>query len=94
VQPTRHRTPVAKPVSARSAPGPYSVQIDAMMDRAGAEQMAHRIRAKGFEPYILPTVVEGKTWYRLRVGHYATPEQAQAAESRLHEEFHDTPSGN
>jgi septal ring-binding cell division protein DamX len=65
-----------------------------MMDRAGAEQMAHRIRAKGFEPYILPTVVEGKTWYRLRVGHYATPEQAQAAESRLHEEFHDTPSGN
>ncbi len=88
------RIAAVNPSSARPASGPYSVQIDAMMDLAGARQMAQKIRAKGFEPYIVPTNVDGKTWYRLRVGHYATPEQAQAAESKLHQEFNDNAAGN
>jgi DedD protein len=92
--PPHRKLAAVTPPAPRSSSGPYSVQIDAMMDRAGAQQMAQKIRAKGFEPFIVPTMVDGKTWYRLRVGHYATPEQAQAAESRLHQEFNDTPSGN
>jgi DedD protein len=87
VQPRRKLAAVSPPSPQHAATGPYSVQIDAMMDWQGAQQMAQKIRAKGFQPYIVPTYVQGKTWYRLRVGHYATPEQAQAAESRLHEEF-------
>lgn len=90
----RHKAAAVSPGTPRAASGPYSVQIDAMMDRAGAQQMAQKIRAKGFEPYIVPTLVDGKTWYRLRVGHYATPEQAQAAQAKLHQEFNDSPSGN
>jgi hypothetical protein len=86
-QPPRRRLATVNPAPKRPSSGPYSVQIDAMMDRSGAEQMAQKMRAKGFEPYIEPTQVEGKTWYRLRVGHYSTPEQAQAAESKLHQEF-------
>ncbi len=85
--PPRRRVAAVSPPAPHAASGPYSVQIDAMMDWQGAQQMAQKIRAKGFQPYIVPTYVQGKTWYRLRVGHYATPEQAQAAESRLHEEF-------
>jgi len=85
--PPRRRVAAVSPPAPHTASGPYSVQIDAMMDWQGAQQMAQKIRAKGFQPYIVPTYVQGKTWYRLRVGHYATPEQAQAAESRLHEEF-------
>jgi len=93
--PAPHRRLAAvNPAPTHPASGPYSVQIDAMMDRSGAEQMAQKMRAKGFEPYIVPTTIDGKTWYRLRVGHYATPEQAQAAESRLHEEFDRAPTGN
>ncbi len=88
----RRNVAAANPPAPRT--GPYSVQIDAMMDRAGAQQMAQKIRAKGFEPYIVPTLVDGKTWYRLRVGHYATPQEAQAAESRLHQEFNNSSSGN
>jgi septal ring-binding cell division protein DamX len=56
--------------------------------------MARKIKAKGFQPFVVQTQVGGKTWYRLRVGHYATPEDAQAAESRLHQEFNQTPTGN
>jgi len=93
VAPPRRRLAAVTPPAPRTATGPYSVQIDAMMDQAGAQQMAQKIRAKGFEPYIIPTTVDGKVWYRLRVGHYATPEEAQAAESRLHQEFNDN-SGN
>jgi hypothetical protein len=73
---------------------PYSIQIDAVMDRQGAQQMAHKLRAKGYQSSMVPTQVNGQTWYRLRVGHYGTPEEAQAAEAKLHQEFHDTPAGH
>jgi cell division protein FtsN len=87
VQPAHRRLTAVNPPAPRAASGPYSVQIDAMMDWQGAQQMAQKIRAKGFQPYIVSTNVDGKTWYRLRVGHYATPEQAQDAETRLHQDF-------
>jgi septal ring-binding cell division protein DamX len=80
--------------SASSAGHPYSIQIDAMMDYHGAQQMEQKLRAKGFQPYMVPTQLGGKTWYRLRVGHYATPADAQAAENKLHQEFNDTPSAH
>jgi cell division septation protein DedD len=80
---------------AASIPGhPYSIQIDAVMDRQGAQQMAQKLRAKGFQPFIVPTQLAGKTWYRLRVGHYASAEEAQAAEAKLHQEFNGTPASH
>ena len=82
------------PSSSSSLGHPYSIQIDAMMDLQGAQEMARKFKAKGFQPFVVQTQVDGKTWYRLRVGHYATPEEAQAAESRLHQEFNQTPTGN
>jgi septal ring-binding cell division protein DamX len=94
VEAPRRKAAATNPPLPHGSSGPYSVQIDAMMDRAGAQQMAQKIRAKGFEPYIVSTVIDGKTWYRLRVGHYSSPEQAQAAESRLHQEFNDNSAGN
>lgn len=97
VQPPAHKRLAAVNPSASSASStaghPYSIQIDAMMDYQGAQQMAQKLRAKGFQPYMVPTQLGGKTWYRLRVGHYATPADAQAAEAKLHQEFNDTPSG-
>jgi DedD protein len=92
--------PVHKKVAALDNPPPtnpqqpYSIQIDAVMDRQGAQQMVHKLRAKGFQPFMVPTQVGGKTWYRLRVGHYATPDEAQAAEAKLHQEFNDTPASH
>jgi septal ring-binding cell division protein DamX len=95
-EPPRRRMAAINPAppAPRSASGPYSVQIDAVMDLQGAQQMARKIKARGFQPYVVRTEVGGKTWYRLRVGHYASPEDAQAAESRLHQEFKDTAGGN
>lgn len=66
---------------------PYSVQIDAVMDRQGAENMARRLSAGGYEPYIVPTDIGGQTWYKVRVGHYETEEDAHAAEQRLKAQY-------
>ena len=88
VAPVRKRLASANSASSASAGvHPYSIQIDAMMDYQGAQQMEQKLRAKGFQPYMVPTQLGGKTWYRLRVGHYTTPEDAQAAEAKLHQEF-------
>jgi hypothetical protein len=98
--PARPAPPARKKIAALSNPPatnpqqPYSIQIDAVMDRQGAQQMAQKLRAKGYQSSMVPTQVNGQTWYRLRVGHYGTPEEAQAAEAKLHEEFHDTPAGH
>ncbi|HLH76460.1 MAG TPA: SPOR domain-containing protein [Candidatus Binataceae bacterium] len=74
-------------------PEPYSVQIDAVMDRQGAEQMAAKLRARGFQPFIVQTQMAGQTWYRVRVGRYSTAQEAKAAEIRLHQEFGNSPLG-
>jgi septal ring-binding cell division protein DamX len=94
-QPVHKRLASVNPSSSSSSvTHPYSIQIDAMMDQQGAQQMEQKLRAKGFQPYMVPTQLGGKTWYRLRVGHYATPADAQAAEAKLHQEFNDTPSSH
>lgn len=95
VQPVHKRLASVNPATSSSSVGhPYSIQIDAMMDYQGAQEMVQKLKAKGFQPYMVPTQVGGKTWYRLRVGHYATPADAQAAEAKLHQEFNGTPSSH
>ncbi len=66
---------------------PYSVQIDAVMDRQGAENVVRKLTASGYEPYIVPTEINGQTWYKVRVGHYDTEDEARAAEQRLRTEY-------
>lgn len=66
---------------------PYSIQIDAVMDRQGAENVVRRLTAGGYEPYIVPTEINGQTWYKVRVGHYDTEDEARAAEQRLRTEY-------
>ena len=94
--PARKPTPEHK-LASRSAPSsgsersrghePYSVQIDAVMDRQGAEDIARKLSAGGYEPYIVPTEIDGQTWYKVRVGHYETEEAAREAEQRLRLEY-------
>jgi septal ring-binding cell division protein DamX len=66
---------------------PYSVQIDAVMDRQGADSMVKRLREGGYEPYIVETRIAGQTWYKVRVGHYQSEAEAHAAEQKLRQDF-------
>lgn len=62
---------------------PYNIQIDAVMDRTNAQQMAAKLQRLGYRAYMVPTEIGDQTWYRVRVGPYDTQEEAAAAEQEL-----------
>jgi|SRR5271166_4375981 len=65
----------------------YSVQIEAVMDQQGANEMVAKLKRLGYLPYIVETDIGGQPWYRVRVGPYATAEEAKAVETKLHQEY-------
>jgi septal ring-binding cell division protein DamX len=66
---------------------PFNIQIDAVMDYTGAQQMAQKLRRLGYQPTIVQTEIAGQSWYRLRVGPYATQEDARAAQEKLRQQY-------
>jgi cell division septation protein DedD len=82
----RHERELASAPSATRRK-PYSIQIEAAMDRAGAEAMVARLRRAGYSSYIIESAIAGQTWYRVRVGPYATEEEASEAEATLHHRY-------
>lgn len=73
---------------------PYNIQIDAVMDSAGAQQMADRFRKLGYNPTIVQTNVAGQTWYRIKVGPYTTEAEARAAQDRLRAQYNAAYAGH
>ncbi|MCJ7613120.1 MAG: SPOR domain-containing protein [Candidatus Aminicenantes bacterium] len=85
-QTTSGRTTTAAPPIKTAAPvkGLYYIQLAAFEDRQGAEDYALDIKAAGFPTIILSPLATDKTpWYRVRVGGYATKEDAEKAVVRL-----------
>jgi cell division septation protein DedD len=80
-------------IEAAPAPTPvvrhknYSVQIEAVMDQQGANDMVAKLKRMGYSPYTVETNIGGQTWYRVRVGPYPTPEEAKAVETKLHQDY-------
>ncbi|MFQ5508195.1 MAG: SPOR domain-containing protein [Leptospirillia bacterium] len=63
-----------------SEPTPYTLQVASFSKKARAEEMAARLKAKGFEPYVADADLGGKgIWWRVRVGHYSTEQAAKWA---------------
>ncbi len=75
----------AKPPDATAVPGgAFTLQLGASQNREDAERMVSRLREKGYAPYIVSAEVPGKgTYYRVRMGSFATREAA----SRYLEDF-------
>jgi cell division septation protein DedD len=66
---------------------PYNIQIEAVMDKSGADEMVSRLRELGYNAQEVKTALNGQTWYRVRVGPYASAEEATAAENELHDKY-------
>jgi cell division septation protein DedD len=66
---------------------PFNIQIDAVMDRANAEQMTARLQKLGYHASMVPTDISGQTWWRVRVGPYQSQEEASAAEQELRTKY-------
>lgn len=67
--------------------GAYVVQLLAVQSREAAEKEAAKYRSKYPDVFIKQVVINGKTWYRVRLGVSATKEQAQQKADRVASEF-------
>jgi DedD protein len=61
----------------------YNIVIDAAMDRASASRMYSRLLALGYTSRVVPTQINGQTWYKVQVGPYPSAEDARAAQDQL-----------
>jgi cell division septation protein DedD len=66
---------------------PYNIQIEAVMDKSGADEMVSRLKDLGYNAQETKIALNGGTWYRVRVGPYASAEEANAAQNELRDKY-------
>ena len=82
-QPGAAAASLAAPVKGKG----YNIQIGGAMDRAYADEMVTKLKALGYQPYTVEMIIDGKKWYRVRVGPFASEGDAHAAQERLKDEY-------
>jgi cell division protein FtsN len=70
-------------LSRTTARGSFTVEASPTRSRSEAEQLLGSLRRRGYDATLVQVERDGDTWYRLRVGRYATSEQATDAMRRL-----------
>jgi len=61
--------------------------------RRGTRSLRQRLQALGFQPHMVPTQLNGQTWYRVVIGPYATQEAAAAAQQQMRSKYNSIYSG-
>jgi cell division protein FtsN len=57
------------------------------MDKSGADEMVSRLKGLGYNAQEVKTPLNGQVWYRVRVGPYASADDATAAQNQLREQY-------
>jgi hypothetical protein len=81
--------PPAAADSAAAAPaggGAIAVQVAALSNRSDAEVIARRLSSKGYAAYVLAPPAGAKAIYKVRVGNYASADEAERVKRRLAQE--------
>jgi len=78
--------PAVVPTPRAPVKGDWSVQVSATRDPRTADTVLRRLRSKGYDAFVLKVRRRGETFYRVRVGHYASLDDAQHVVSRLRRE--------
>ena len=71
------------PADRQGVDRPWTVQVNAFPDEPSARTWVDRLKNKGYNAYMAAAEIKGRTWYRVRVGHYATREEAEEVEGLL-----------
>jgi cell division septation protein DedD len=61
----------------------WSVQISAVPGKAVADTLIERLKASGYDTYVVKAEVKGQTYYRVRVGHFDAREEAESVRQSL-----------
>lgn len=76
-------TAAEKPTSSRPARVSggdisWAVQLAANREKTVAEEQVTKLKAKGYDGYMVETERDGQIWYRVRVGRFTTRPEAEA----------------
>jgi cell division septation protein DedD len=71
---------------AASGRGNWTVQAAPTRSREDADALLRRLRGRGYDATIVEVPRDGATWYRIRVGRYATAGQATDVMQRLRDQ--------
>ncbi len=80
--------PVSTPPAAAPAPprkAGWTVEASPSRDRAEVETLLAGLKSRGYDARVVSVRRDGDTWYRLRVGRYATSAEASEVMRRLRE---------
>jgi len=61
----------------------WSVQVSAEPAKDIADTLVQRLKAKGYDGYVVQADVKGQTYYRVRVGYFDSREKAESARQSL-----------
>lgn len=73
---------IPKDVGQYSA-GKFTVQVGSYAKEEEAQKIAGDLKSKGFSAFYIPATVKGQTWFRVSVGLFATPKEAQDYRTEL-----------
>lgn len=62
---------------------PWTVQVNAFPDPRSAQTWVDKLKSKGYKAYSAEVLNNGKTWHRVRVGQFASREEAEKLEQTL-----------
>ena len=63
--------------------GTWSVQVNATKDAFTARTIVQDLQRRGFNAYTVDVQLRGELWYRVRVGRFATMQEATGAIGKL-----------
>jgi cell division septation protein DedD len=66
-----------------TSPSEWTVQVNAFPHERDAKDLAKKLTERGYDAYVVPVEVKGKTWYRVRAGHFTTREQAKELQETM-----------
>lgn len=91
VKPEAAKPPAPRPADPKPADTPeassgkakFTLQLSAFQDQAEAEAFLGTVKAAGYSAYVNTAEVDGKMFYRVRLGGYPTYEDAVAAKTEF-----------
>jgi cell division septation protein DedD len=73
----------AAEADAKESRRPWTVQVNAFPDEKSAKTWVDRLRDKGYNAYLSESRIQGRVWYRVRVGHFETRDEAEKTQDSL-----------
>ena len=81
--------PPAEPAQPKEEPaGNYAVQVAVVLSEQLAQPIIDKLTKEGYQAYFYKSDHKGKTYYKIRVGHFETSAQAREVEMKLKSQGH------